>query len=438
MSGTADAGDVVETTVNGVTVRKSYEPEDFPVPVIRILLENDRPGRVSLRLYQDVPEEYSMDAIGFHPDYYSNRWTAYEDNHLEFAGPIEAGETVETVFGVQLDDESDAGLFLDEPDVDVAGGRDPTEAEPNIVTEPLLEDDVLAEVAGPDSSDAVKDLISGEGTVPGLDDPAGTGADAGAEPMPAPDEATDESSEHAAGGGDEDTTTTEYREQTDDPTEPGSKPDSGPGPTPAESSDSEYLDELDLGLDGIGSDDAADQPDTMTDPDGEAATGRSAEASESEAPPLGAGDAVDEPSATSRTEDETGASEAEGAAAADEPEISLDIEAAKERVVETVGAEEESESTADAEALDEEATADTEALDEEATADAEALDEEATADAEALDEASIDADAEIEELRDEADSLRSTIETLGSDLETATARLDDLEERLATLPEDSE
>ena len=41
----------------GVTVEKSYEPDDFPVPAIAFVIHSERDEQASVRLVDTVPEE---------------------------------------------------------------------------------------------------------------------------------------------------------------------------------------------------------------------------------------------------------------------------------------------------------------------------------------------------------------------------------------------
>jgi len=115
MNSTADTDDTIEISADGIAVRKTFTADEFPVPAIRFEIESDRDNPVTLQLSEDIPESFPMDKVGFHPDYHSDDWTAYQDNHVEFTAALEPGDQLVTVYGIQLDDESRATEFLTEP-----------------------------------------------------------------------------------------------------------------------------------------------------------------------------------------------------------------------------------------------------------------------------------------------------------------------------------
>ena len=166
MSSTADTDDVIEVSADGLAVRKTFAADEFPVPAIRFEIESDRNESVAFRLSEDIPESFPMDKVGFHPDYHSDDWTAFQDNHVEFTGALEPGERLVTVYGIRIDDESDAEPFLTEPAiVEVSAESTGSSGADEI------EDGVVDTIVSEDRNQSVKDMISGESDgVPGLDD----------------------------------------------------------------------------------------------------------------------------------------------------------------------------------------------------------------------------------------------------------------------------
>jgi hypothetical protein len=118
MSSIADIDDTVEVSADGLTVRKRFAAE-FPVPAIRFEIESDHAEPVSFRLSEEIPELFPMDRIGFHPEYGSENWTAFQDNHIELAGTLEPDEPLETVYGIRIDEEEVGPEFLTEPVIEV-------------------------------------------------------------------------------------------------------------------------------------------------------------------------------------------------------------------------------------------------------------------------------------------------------------------------------
>jgi len=144
---------VVET--GGVTVSKFFNAEDFPVPAVAFDVDSDRDDAVTLRIVDEIPDEFGIDQIGFHPEYGSEHWTASGDGVVRFEREIDAGESFTTVYGVRMEDGQDETPFLSAPTVELDG-----------------ED--IDEVVPPESTSVVRELAGGEReTVPGLEDDEG-------------------------------------------------------------------------------------------------------------------------------------------------------------------------------------------------------------------------------------------------------------------------
>jgi predicted nuclease with TOPRIM domain len=141
---------VVET--DGISVSKFFNAEDFPVPAVAFEVASEREGEVTLTIVDEIPDEFGIDQIGFHPEYGSEHWTATGDGVVRFEREIDAGEEFTTVYGVRMEDGQDETPFLSAPTVEVDG-----------------ED--IDEVVPPESTDVVRELAGGErDTVPGLED----------------------------------------------------------------------------------------------------------------------------------------------------------------------------------------------------------------------------------------------------------------------------
>ncbi|WP_254523608.1 AAA family ATPase [Natrinema caseinilyticum] len=167
MSSTADTDDVIEISTDGISVRKTFTADEFPVPAIRFEIESNRDDPVTFQLSEDVPSSFPMDRVGFHPDYHSEDWTAFQDNHVEFTATLEPNERLVTVYGIQLEDLSRGAEFLSEPTVVERSGDD--DIEQSEAEE--LDDELIGNIVSEDGSQAVKDMISGESeSMPGLED----------------------------------------------------------------------------------------------------------------------------------------------------------------------------------------------------------------------------------------------------------------------------
>lgn len=152
----ADATAEPTITVGDVTVTKSYETDEFPVPAVAFRLRSEREDEAMVRLTDSVPDGVPPEDLGFHPDYGSDHWSV-ENGDAVFERRLDPGEEYQTVYGIRSTDH-DPEQFMTDPNLDVRGlGDDETEET----------DDA---VSGRDSSQAARDVISGEGDVSGLDD----------------------------------------------------------------------------------------------------------------------------------------------------------------------------------------------------------------------------------------------------------------------------
>jgi archaellum component FlaC len=139
----------------GVHVEKSFAAEEFPVPAIKFVISSSLSEPVDVRLTDDIPEGFPMDAVGFHPDYESENWTAYKDNRVEYERRLDPGEEVVTVYGIRIDEPDDARAFLAEPTVE------------EVVT---ADAEAVEAIVGDDGNQVVREVLAGDGQMPGLDD----------------------------------------------------------------------------------------------------------------------------------------------------------------------------------------------------------------------------------------------------------------------------
>ncbi len=166
-------------TEGPVTVTKSFEADEFPVPAVKFVIESDASESVSIRLVDTIPESFPMENVGFHPDYEKDNWTAYKSHRVEYDRTLDPGESTTTVYGIRLDDtDLEPDAFLSDPSLSTLDADDVRAT-----------DDAIGDVLGEDSNQLVRDVLSGDrDALPGL------GADAGVD---APDLTAD-----ASGGGD--------------------------------------------------------------------------------------------------------------------------------------------------------------------------------------------------------------------------------------------
>lgn len=110
----------VERTIDGVTVRKSFETDAFPVPAVEFVISSTREHSVEITIVDDVPQEIDMEQVGFHPQYHSDQWTPYPEGRVEFEDELPPGGSVTTIYGVRLDG-TDPETFLQHPRISVGG-----------------------------------------------------------------------------------------------------------------------------------------------------------------------------------------------------------------------------------------------------------------------------------------------------------------------------
>lgn len=136
-------GESVERTVDGVTVRKSFETDAFPVPAVVFEISSSRDHAVVLTIVDDVPPEIDMGQVGFHPQYHSDQWKPYPEGRVEFEHELPPQGSITTIYGVRHEGvEEDA--FLQHPRVSVGGYQ--------------LDEPVLKDVEESDSETATEDV----------------------------------------------------------------------------------------------------------------------------------------------------------------------------------------------------------------------------------------------------------------------------------------
>ncbi|WP_331233017.1 hypothetical protein [Natronorarus salvus] len=164
MSQEVDEYERLTVEEEGVSVEKRFEPEAFAVPTITFTIDSEREDPATIRLVDEVPEAFPIEKIGFHPEYESECWSAYEDSRVAFERTLEAGEFVSTVYAIRIDDPEEARPFMVAPSLDVESGSVSMERE-----EPLVSEETTA---------VVREFIDGSReSVPGLDEEEGGSLD---------------------------------------------------------------------------------------------------------------------------------------------------------------------------------------------------------------------------------------------------------------------
>lgn len=133
----AASDEPVRVEADGVTVEKSYEPDDFPVPAIAFTIRSERDESVSVRLVDTVPDDVPTEDIGFHPKYGAEFWEV-EGTTIVFTREFEPHEEFVTVYGLRGKDASEIERFLTEPELDSV---DPIDGDSGDVVRDVLGDD---------------------------------------------------------------------------------------------------------------------------------------------------------------------------------------------------------------------------------------------------------------------------------------------------------
>jgi prefoldin subunit 5 len=146
-------------TEDGITLTKTYETDEFPVPTVDFCLRSERDDEATVRLVDTIPEGVPAADLGFHPDYGGDDWTVEGDSAV-FEHRLAADEEYRTVYGVRTDDH-DPGQFMTDPMIEVDDlGGERSDAD---------DTDDPAATPGRDSSQAARDVIAGDRDVAGLD-----------------------------------------------------------------------------------------------------------------------------------------------------------------------------------------------------------------------------------------------------------------------------
>jgi len=136
----AEPEERVTASSDGVTVEKSFEPDDFPVPAIAFVVRSEREETVAVRMVDSVPEHVTPEDIGFHPKYGAEFW-GVDGDAIVFEREFEPGEEYTTVYGLRGGDSDDVEKYMTDPVLETV--------------HPPLEE-------GEDSEDVVRDVIEGE------------------------------------------------------------------------------------------------------------------------------------------------------------------------------------------------------------------------------------------------------------------------------------
>jgi hypothetical protein len=106
--------DDVAVAADGLRVEKTFDVGNFSVPTVVYRIESDREEVVDLTLRDPLPEGFPTDRIGFHEEFERDRWRLV-DGAVVFERTLAPGESVRTVYGVQIRSPAAVERFMNRP-----------------------------------------------------------------------------------------------------------------------------------------------------------------------------------------------------------------------------------------------------------------------------------------------------------------------------------
>lgn len=111
--------DTRRVDVDGVTVEKTFVPDEFSHPAFRLELVSDRDEAVTVRVTDALPAAFDEADLGFHLDDEEDPGTAYTDEGLAVEVTLEPGGRRSVCYGLRTDDAEAAREWLAPPTVQV-------------------------------------------------------------------------------------------------------------------------------------------------------------------------------------------------------------------------------------------------------------------------------------------------------------------------------
>lgn len=156
----AEPEERVTASSDGVTVEKSFEPDDFPVPAIAFVIRSEREETVAVRMVDSVPEHVTAEDIGFHPKYGAEFW-GVEGDTIVFEREFESGEEYTTVYGLRGGDSDDVEKYMTDPVLEtVHPPLETDEGDTEDVVRDVIEDEDETEAAPETDAEAHDDIES--------------------------------------------------------------------------------------------------------------------------------------------------------------------------------------------------------------------------------------------------------------------------------------
>lgn len=115
----SEAENVVVEEVEGVTITKYFDEEEFHFPSMVLEFDSHRNEEVDIRVEEEKPAGISIENIGFHPAHGADYWSI-EDDTLVFEYPLAANTEYRTVYALRTKGPDEArGMFAEPSVIDV-------------------------------------------------------------------------------------------------------------------------------------------------------------------------------------------------------------------------------------------------------------------------------------------------------------------------------
>jgi phage shock protein A len=108
--------EVVVEEVEGVTVTKYFDEDEFHFPSMVLEFDSHRNEEVDIRVEEEKPAGISIENIGFHPAHGADYWSI-EDNTLVFEDRLDSNSEYRTVYALRTKGPDEARKMFSEPDV---------------------------------------------------------------------------------------------------------------------------------------------------------------------------------------------------------------------------------------------------------------------------------------------------------------------------------
>lgn len=139
-----------------IFIEKLLDDVDSSVITVWFTIESQRNDSIRVRLTDPLPEGWSPERVGFHPNHEPEHWD-FEDGSMVFEREFEPEEEHTTIYALRVEDSSDIETFKSIPRFDI---WPPGEEQPSSMKTPPTEEPVAATngPAGGYASDSALDM----------------------------------------------------------------------------------------------------------------------------------------------------------------------------------------------------------------------------------------------------------------------------------------